>query len=65
MKTIVSQIKRIWHDDGRHDKDCELEIERNKLRTSLGALGHGIAFLIRASQNFQTAITDKSDPLHH
>ena len=64
MLSVLNQFKRIYTDDGRNDKN--FNIEEDRLRASLQNLKFATEAVIIASQNLSDILVSKpsSYPLH-
>lgn len=62
MNQIISQVKRMFYDDGRHDKDftqkeVELRIARDKLNAAVEEFR-------RASESLYNSLLENEPPRH-
>ena len=55
MRSIIRQFKRMYHDDGRNDKNFDLQEQR--LKYSLDNLKIATEALIKAAQNLHDVLT--------
>jgi hypothetical protein len=63
MLNVLNQFKRIYNDDGRHDKS--FAIDEFKLRASLARLKSATEELIKASQTLSDLLLDRQPPTTH
>lgn len=63
MLAVINQFKRIYNDDGRNDKN--FDIQEGRLRVALENLRVATNAVIRASQNLTDILaSDRPNKLH-